>query len=146
MPVHLVKLCVGVKEVSELVAWQTARRKDMLSRGLKPEIIHVTRMTPRRRDELLDGGSLYWVIKGFIQVRQTIVDLRVMDGKDGIRRCGIVLSPDVTPCAPAPRRPFQGWRYLTQADAPRDLEAGVLSGLDGMPEKMRAELMELGLI
>ncbi len=146
MTVHIIKLCVGVQEVSDLMAWQSARRADMEARGARPENVHVTRMTPRRREEVLDGGSLYWVIKGFVQVRQSIVDLRAVTGGDGVRRCGIVLDPELILCSPAPRRPFQGWRYLAAADAPRDLDAGVGAGLDGMPEEMRAELMELGLI
>lgn len=146
MTVHLIKLCVGVREVGDLIAWQTARRADMAARGAHPEIVHVTRMTPRRRDDILNGGSLYWVIKGFIQARQSIVDLRAVNSDDGVRRCGIVLAPDLVLCAPSPRRPFQGWRYLAQTDAPRDLTGGVQASLNDMPEEMRAELMELGLI
>ncbi len=146
MTVHLIKLCVGVREVGDLLAWQTARRADMAARGAHPEIVHVTRMTPRRRDDLLNGGSLYWVIKGFIQARQSIVDLRVVNSDDGVRRCGIVLASDLVLCAPSPRRPFQGWRYLAQTDAPRDLTGGAQASLNDMPEEMRAELMELGLI
>lgn len=145
MTVHIIKLCVGVREVSELIAWQESRLADMAAQGVHPEIVHVTRMAPRRREDVLNGGSLYWVIKGFIQARQLITDLRVVDGEDGVRRCGIVLSPTIVLSAAVPRRPFQGWRYLAPSDAPRDLSAGEDSPGD-MPEEMRAELMELGLI
>jgi len=100
---------------------------------------------PRRRDELLDGGSLYWVIKGIVQVRQPIMDLQEVRGDDGIRRCDIILDPQLVPTRPHPRRAFQGWRYLSAEDAPKDLGA-LADELDRLPAAMRSELMELGLL
>ncbi len=146
MTVHLIKLCVGVKEVAELAAWQAARRDELRAQGKTPENIHVTRMTPRRRAEILDGGSLYWVIRGFVQARQRIVDLRSLTGRDGVVRCGIVLDPEIVLCTPQPRRPFQGWRYLKAEEAPADLPADGGGDWQDMPDQMRAELMALGLL
>ena len=99
---------------------------------------------PRRGDELLQGGSIYWVIKGLIQVRQKILVLREVRGEDGIRRCDIILDQALVLTRPHPRRAFQGWRYLPGEDAPNDLGLSDLDG-DEIPEEMRAELIELGL-
>ena len=76
MTVHLVKLCVGVDTVQELHGWQTERLKQPPARANTPELCHRTLQTPRRGDELLDGGSLYWVIKGVILVRQRVLALK----------------------------------------------------------------------
>ena len=143
MPLHLVKLCVGADTLADLENWRD-RRCAQLARAGEPEVMdHVTRMFPRRRDELLDGGSLYWVIKRRIQARQSILDLDEVRGPDGIARCRIVLEPVIIPTDTAPRSAFQGWRYLKPEDAPRDARGG---GADGAPEPLRSELAELGLL
>ena len=100
---------------------------------------------PRRRDELLKGGSLYWVIKGMICVRQRLVDLRAVRCDDGIRRCDVIYDPQLVATRPRPRRAFQGWRYLSAEDAPRDLDL-FDADADQIPEAMRSELIELGLL
>ena len=143
MAVHLVKLCVGVDTVAELQGWIDQRGNAKRRAGLPVEHIHVTRMTPKRREELLDGGSLYWVIKGAIQVRQRLLDIRAMAGDDGIARAGLVLDPSLVPTSWRPKRPFQGWRYLAATEAPADLTD---SGEAEMPEALRAELALLGLL
>lgn len=128
---HLIKLSVGTDSVESLSDWQqmrAAERPDGLPR-------HVTRMWPRREDEILAGGSIYWVIKGVIQCRQRILRLDKVTGEDGINRCAIILDPELIRTASAQRRPFQGWRYLTPADAPPDL-----SNLDRTEEPLPAEL------
>ena len=101
-------------------------------------------MAPARRDEVLDGGSLYWVIKGAIQVRQRIVDLRSITDAAGVKRCQIVLEPVLHPTRPQPRRPFQGWRYLKPDDAPADIARQDAAA--DIPDAMRRELIELCLI
>ena len=138
MPLHMIKLCVGVSEVDELQRWQDLRLRE---RG---EIFHVTRMAPKRTDELLDGGSLYWVIKSFIQVRQRLVDIVRFTDDEGIGRCKLVFDPELVTTRPQPRRAFQGWRYLPAEDAPPDLPRG--ANLDALPADMRADLAELGLL
>ena len=145
MSLHLIKLCVGCDSVRELEGWIRQKLKDKRKRGEKPEHIHRTRMVPKRADELTDGGSLFWVIRGEIMCRQVIRDVRPFRDKDGIGRCGIVLEPKVVLVTPRPFRAFQGWRYLQPADAPRDLDAAA-PGAAAMPEKMRRELRELGLM
>jgi hypothetical protein len=102
-------------------------------------------MLPKRAGELTGGGSLFWVIKGQITCRETILDIRSVTGKDGIRRCQVVLDGKVTLVEPRPRSAFQGWRYLADKDAPRDL-ARAAPGAARMPEAMRRELRELGLL
>jgi hypothetical protein len=138
MPLNLVKLCVGAGEVADLDRWI----KD--ARAGRDTLDHTTRMFPRRRDELLPGGSLYWVIKGFILCRQPIVDLVAVRGKDGIERCRIDFAPRIVLVRPTPRRAFQGWRYLEAADAPPDLKKS--QGAAAIPPKLRRELAELGLL
>lgn len=138
MPLHLVKLCVGVSEVQEQVDWQQQRLRD------NGRIYHVTRMIPRRGEELLDGGSLYWVIRAMITVRQRIIDIEPFTDIDGINRCRLVFDPDLVLVKPVPRRAFQGWRYLKDEDVPPDL--GINTGDADLPAKMRHELAELGLL
>ena len=112
---NLIKLCVGIDSVEDLIAWRARNNPN----GLEALSQHVTRMWPKRADELLDGGSLYWVIKGNIQARQRITALNEAIGQDGIRRCAIVMDPKVIRVAPARRRPFQG-----RAAGPARREAG----------------------
>lgn len=145
MAVHIVKLCVGVDRVEELAEWQAERQAAYAADSSLPPPGHVTRMMPRRRDEVVDGGSLYWVIKGTILVRQRITDIQELTDADGIRRCRLVLNSPLVLTKPHPRRPFQGWRYLKVEDAPPDLGAELGDDFE-MPAEMRAELAELGLI
>ena len=145
MPLHLIKLCVGADSIADHEEWIAEVLAAKRARGLKPEQTHRTRMVPKRVAEILDGGSLFWVIKGQVVSRQTILDIRPYTDDEGISRCHIVLEPTVIPVMPQPRRPFQGWRYLTDADAPPDLTRG-LSRVAEMPETLRRELSELGLL
>lgn len=115
--VNMVKLCVGAEEVQDLIDWQAERSNR--NGGVAP--FHVTRMFPKRADELLNGGSLYWVFKGVLLARQKITALEEVRGQDGILRCKIILDPEVCRTEPVPRRPFQGWRYLDPSETPRDL-------------------------
>jgi len=145
MPLHLIKLCVGCDSVRDLQDWIKQRLKEKRRRGEKPEHIHRTRMVPKRAAELTDGGSLFWVIRGEIACRQRIRAVRPFRDKDGIGRCGLVLDPKVVLVAPRPFRAFQGWRYLAAKDAPRDLVKAA-PGAAAMPEKLRRELSQLGLM
>ena len=144
MPLHLIKLCVGCDSVADLEDWIKQKLKEKKRRGQKPEHIHTTRMLPKRAEELI-GGSLFWVIRGQITCREKILDIRQTTGKDGIRRCQVVLDGKVVLVEPRPRSAFQGWRYLDAKEAPRDL-ARAAPGAAKMPEAMRRELRELGLL
>ena len=142
---HLVKLCVGTDTVEDLLHWQSRRSAERLAAGLDPRPRHITRMWPRRADELLRGGSLYWVIRGVIRVRQRIAELQEVTGEDGIRRCAIVFEPPLIPTAPRPRRAFQGWRYFPASDAPPDI--GTAPGDEpDLPPGLREELMRFGVL
>lgn len=136
--VNLVKLCVGADSIADLEAWQAGR----LARG--EEHRHVTRMWPKRQDEILSGGSLYWVIQGVILCRQRILRLDEVIGHEGIRRCAIVLDPEIQRTAPAPRRPFQGWRYLKAEDAPADLKGAQRN--ETLPPALEMKLSEIGVL
>jgi hypothetical protein len=102
-------------------------------------------MAPKRVDELLDGGSIYWVIKGEIAAREKILAIELFRDKDGIGRCRLVMEPKLIAVSPRPMRPFQGWRYLDAKSAPPDLGKAAAS-VAAMPEPMRRELRELGLL
>jgi hypothetical protein len=145
MALHLIKLCVGCDSVRELQDWIRQKLRDKRRRGEKAEHIHRTRMVPKRADELTDGGSLYWVIRGEIMCRQRIRAVRPFRDKDGVGRCGLVLEPKIVLVTPRPYRAFQGWRYFAPADVPADLDKAV-PGAAAMPEKLRRELRELGLM
>lgn len=145
MTLHLIKLCVGCDTVKDLEDWIRHKLKEKKRRGQKPERIHTTRMVPKRAEELLDGGSLFWVIRGEIMCRETLLDIRPFVDRDGIGRCKLVLDPKLVLVEPRAWRPFQGWRYLAAKDSPRDLSHAA-PGAAAMPEPMRRELRELGLL
>lgn len=145
MPLHLIKLCVGCESITDLEEWIEENRAHHRRLGRDYEQTHTTRMMPKRVEELLEGGSLYWVIKGQVAARQSLLDVRPFTDADGIGRCRLVLEPTVVAVEPRPYRPFQGWRYLAPKDAPRDIDAKA-GDLARMPEDMRRQLAELGLL
>jgi hypothetical protein len=145
MPLHILKLCVGAESISDLEEWIAERQAQRRARGEPAEQLHTTRMVPKRIEEIVNGGSLYWVIKGQLSARQRLIDIRPFTDGEGIGRCHLVMEPVVVPVEPRPFRPFQGWRYLQAKDAPRDID-GRSGDLGVMPEQMRRELAELGLL
>jgi hypothetical protein len=145
MSLHLIKLCVGSDSVEDLEEWIAFKLDECRRAGLPVEQYHTTRMVPTRAAEILDGGSLYWVVKGSVQCRQAITAIRPYTDTEGIGRCRLVLDPQVVRTEWQPRRAFQGWRYLKPEDAPADLGAD-RAALAEMPPKLRRELAELGLL
>ncbi|HVY17703.1 MAG TPA: DUF1489 domain-containing protein [Rhodopila sp.] len=138
---HIIKLSVGVRDIDHLREVQAER---LATRG---RLFHRTRMTPRRRDEILDGGSIYWVINGSLLARQRILDIVDDTRDDGTPCTALILDPEVVPLAGRPTRPFQGWRYLDPEDAPPDMpDLGAIAGLDRLPAAMRQELRALCLL
>lgn len=140
---HLIKLSVGPRDVEQLRALQAARLES------DPPLRHRTRMMPKRAAEILSfGGSIYWVVAGFVRVRQRLLDIREEPGADGITRAGLVLDPELVPVEARPLKAFQGWRYLAPDAAPHDLRAGAVEarGLDALPASLRRELRDLGLL
>jgi len=144
-PLHMIKLSVGTDSVDDLADWQTRRVAERRAAGLDPRPRHVTRMWPRRADEIVGKGSIYWVIRGAVLARQSIEDLVEVRGEDGIRRCAIVFLPEIVLVVPRPRRPFQGWRYLASDDAPPDLAGPWSAGTD-LPPDLAVALDSLGVV
>lgn len=138
---HILKLSVGTENVEDLAAWQGSAR----ARGPDGLPRHVTRMWPKREAEILNGGSIFWVIKGVVQCRQRIVRFDEYLGGDGIRRCAFVLEPELHRTNPALKRPFQGWRYLDPADAPADLSAKRAQD-DALPPELAGALADIGVL
>lgn len=145
MALHLIKLCVGCDSVKDLEDWIREKRNKLKTASRTREHIHTTRMVPKRADELVDGGSLFWVIRGQLSCRQRILAVRPFVDKQGVNRCRLALEPKVVLVEPRTWRAFQGWRYLEHADAPRDLDRAA-PGAREMPENLRRELRELGLL
>lgn len=139
-PLHLQKLSVGTEAIEDLAAWQASRH----AQGPDGKPRHVTRMWPKREEELLRGGSIFWVIKGVILCRQRILRLDEVDRGDGVRRCGIVLAPEIVRVEAKPRRPFQGWRYLKDEDTPADLSEERQEE-ESLPPALSAALAEIGV-
>jgi hypothetical protein len=142
MALHIVKLCVGWDSVEDLDERMKARAAALKAAGETAEIAVQTRMMPTRKDEILKGGSLYWVMRSQIQARQRILDIRPFVDQAGVKRCWIVVDPELVRTVLRPRKPFQGWRYGTDDDVPKDLHEGDRE----MPEEMRKELARLGLL
>ena len=143
---HLVKLCVGADSIEDLAEWQETYPGFKKGKSGKRRIFHTTFQAPKRQSELLGGGSLYWVIKGFIQARQQHIGFDEGHKEDGSPCCLLLLNPKIVAVRPLPRKAFQGWRYLTADDAPPDLGAGAGANLATMSPKLRKELAVLGLI
>ncbi|PWJ12104.1 DUF1489 family protein [Jannaschia seohaensis] len=139
--INLIKLSVGSESVAAMARWQAsaqAQGPDGLPR-------HVTRMWPKREAEVLDGGSIYWVVKGLVLCRQRVLRFDEVRRADGIPRCGIVLDPTLIPVAATPKRPFQGWRYLKPEDAPRDADASEIDETP-LPPSLSVALAEIGVL
>jgi hypothetical protein len=145
MTLHLVKRCVGATSIEDLGEWQ-AQHRHRKTRDGKACFYHTTFQSPKRQAELLDGGSLYWVIRGTILVRQKLVGFEDGHKDDGSPCCLLLLAPPLIQVRPTPRRAFQGWRYLDAADAPVDLKPGKKNQIASMPVAMRKTLADLGLI
>ncbi len=142
MSLHIIKLSVGVEDIDHLARLQKGRLEN------SADLRHVTRNTPRRAAEILAGGSIYWVIKGFIRARQLIIDIRPVERDDGRAACALVLEPDLVRTELRNFRPFQGWRYLEEESAPPDAPSGY-QGEEAPGEatgEMMQELKKLGLL
>lgn len=135
MSLNLIKLCVGCETVEELMSWRREQAGDEQDWRLR------TRQTPKRADELVDGGSLYRVFKGLILCRQAILGVETV-GEGAAARCEIVLDPEIVRVTPTPRRAFQGWRYLAAQDAPADLSSA--GDMESAPPALVARLREIG--
>jgi len=140
---HLIKLSVGPEKLADLEAWQKQRLQQKKRAGEVPELMHITRHMPKRAAEVLDGGSIYWVIKGWIVARQRLIELRPIVYND-TAHCGLIFDPEMIRVRMRKHRPFQGWRYFDPKDAPLDLIKGAED--EDMPEEMRRELIMLGLL
>jgi len=138
---HLAKLAVGIRDIAHLAEAQAARR------DASPPLRHRTRNFPRRAPEVIDGGSIYWVVAGTMQVRQLVRDIVEDEWEDGSRCAALLLDPCLVPLLGRPTKAFQGWRYLDAADAPPDRPAGAaVSGETDLPPGLRRELRELCLL
>ncbi|MFD2205342.1 DUF1489 family protein [Kiloniella antarctica] len=143
MVLHLIKLSVGTESPETLEVWQEQRLADY------GEVFHQTRMFPKRREEIISGGSIYWVIKGQVSARQLVTDIVRVEDHEGRSMARFILDPKLILVRNRKHRPFQGWRYLRPEDSPKDLadyESLAGRGSENMPENMKDELEKLGLL
>jgi len=151
MTVHLIKMAVGVDDPAHLARLQKARLNRAPATADDPaKLVHITRNRPRRADALLSGGSIYWVIRGWVRLRQRVIGLDEAIREDGRAACALVLDPRLIATHPLAFRPFQGWRYFEAAKAPKDAVQQGPTGGAGIPQDfppdMAMELKELGLL
>ena len=139
MALNLIKLAVGADDLESVARFQARRRREL------GRLLHFTRMMPRRREELLDGGSIYWVVRGLVRARQRILDIEAVTDREGRAMTALLLDPELIRTEPRSQRAFQGWRYLSAEQAPPDLGRAA-EGVAEMPPEMLAELRALGLI
>ena len=145
MALHLLIMCVGIESIGHLRRVEKRELEQLRRAGEPPTLRHWTRNKPRRADEILDGGSIYWIIKGHIRVRQAVVGIEQRIDPERSKRCLILFDPKLVRTVPVPRDPMQGWRYLEDKHAPADLDSGPDDNA-GMPPEMAAELRSLGLL
>lgn len=148
MTLHLLKMAVRIDSVAHLARVQKARRDALRAQGDKPVTWHFTRNFPRRADEVLDGGSMYWIVRGEIVARQQIIAFEERRRGDGRKRCAIGLTSKIIRTEPMAHRAIQGWRYFPASDAPPDLAAAPVraKGAERLPDGLARELRELGLL
>lgn len=140
--IHMQKLSVGSVSIESLAEWQKHVAIVRAQEGLPAFADHITRMSPKRKEEILAGGSIFWVIKGVLQCRNRIIDLQETFTSDGRKACRIVLAPELVAVVPTPKRAFQGWRYLKYGDAPKDISS--LEGAADLPAHLRTKLVDIG--
>ncbi len=141
MTIHLLRMAVGIDDLDHLRRVQAARR----AADDQGRLFGFTRNMPKRAAEVLDGGSMYWIIKGYIRVRQPILGLERRTDEDGRTMCAIEYGPELVPTVLQTRRPQQGWRYLEPADAPPDRFSST-QGAEDLPPDLAAELRDLGVL
>ena len=145
MKVHLVKLAVGIRDLNHLKSVQIKKINNSGLDGNPQKLCHITKNTPRRAKELLNGGSIYWVIKRVIQARQFIIGIEPVLKNNGQSACAVILDPILYQTIPRTFRPFQGWRYLAPSAAPDDIPDDQQISKD-FPHSLAKELQNLGLI
>lgn len=148
MALHLVKMAAGVASLANLKARQKKYLKRIASGPGAPALRYRTRNMPKRAEEILDGGSIYWVFRGHIRARQAIKAISQKRDREGRSYCELRLGRLIVPTVPRPHRAIQGWRYLEETDAPPDLKSGgkEAAAVAALPEALAEELRELGLL
>jgi len=139
LTLNIKKLCVGAQSQNDLYLRQEYIRKKY------KKTIHITRMYPKRFRELINGGSIYWVIKGKLCIRQKILNIERFTDINNIKRCKFELDDDLFLTIPFKERPFQGWRYLEKKDSPKDIKKFNIKNFDD-ESKIVSELHDLGLV
>ena len=134
----LKKIAVGIETVERL-----SIRQEMIKESYGT-ILHTTRNMPKKREDLIKTGSMFWIIKRNVLVRQKIIDIVSVIRSDGSKGCEIELDKNLIKVIPTPMKPFQGWRYYLEEDIPRDLNLNKETGED-LPDNINSELIKLGL-
>ncbi len=146
---NLIRTAVGIGSLAELAEVQEHFRTMTSAEGRKAVIV-TTRNKPTRENDLLNGGSVYWIIRNVIRARQAVIDIQVAQDEEGRNFCQIFLDPTIMLVHPVDHRAIQGWRYLPPERAPADAgryDASADTGeSDNIPPEMESELKALGLL
>lgn len=145
MPLHLLKTAAGLQEIDQLIARQAGNK---MRHGSVQATFAYTRFMPKRGEEILEsGGSIFWILKNRIQVRQTILGFLMVEEAGSHDWCKIVVDPQLYLTIAKPKRAIQGWRYFEAKDAPKD-RGPYFAGLSDNepPPEMAEELRRLGLV
>ena len=144
--VNLVKIAVGVTTVEELRLRQTEFLKKINDNNF-PYFYHKTRMMPKKHEDIISNGSLFWVIKGAICARQKVIDIVKFEDTDGKKKCKIFLAAEIVKTKPIRKRPFQGWRYLKKHITPGDLNEPIKGNFEpNIPIDVQKKLLEMGVL
>lgn len=146
MTVHILRRAFHVDSVEELVQDQKQRIEAERAEGRPRRLYQRMRVTPTRAEEILDGGSIYWVIKGYVRARQRVLEIEPRTDSEGRKRCFLRLDPKLVPTVLHPLKPRRGWRYLEDAEAPPDRTKSAKEDGGELPSEMADELRELGLL
>jgi hypothetical protein len=146
MTVHILRRAFRVDNFDDLKRSQKESMDAERAAGRARRLYRRMRTTPTRTEEILDGGSIYWVIKGYIRARQRILGIETRIEDEGRKRCFLHLDPKLVPTVLHPSKPRRGWRYLPLGDAPADRELADDQSSDTLPSDMEAELRALGLL
>ena len=146
MHINLMRPCVGIGSPEELYDFQKSHRIERDKDGT-PYTFFTTRNTPKRAEELINGGSVFWITKSAMRMRQSIINVETLLDEDGKKFCKISTDPEIMLVVPKSQKAFQGWRYLPAEKSPNDLHPLDPHHAQNQPdEKMAKELAELGLL
>ena len=145
MYANFLRTGVGVESIEHLYEIQHGHRQIKFNGENHAYLF--TRRTPTRANDLINGGSVYWIIKRQICARQTIADIQTLKDEDDKPFCHVIMNQQIYLTQPVAHKHIQGWRYLSPEKAPKDIGLFTPNNRpDDIPPELAAELAEAGLL